>query len=538
MKYLTDYEGRYHFVIDTNSPHYATTSKYSMVKMPNNSLNWKEIVDKMRNDAVDFLVSTKPGGGTKSKGGKSYIVKKTKYFKTDVFQMAVDAKHFLPLRGQFNPVAFDQKSDLRKAAIKYAMCKNMKKPKEDTSTTQAPEFKSDDVLGMDETTKDFVSATVSDKQDPTCYLTDETIKIDDVGFGYLFESETEAAEFADYTYEMHFLYSQISKSDYLGYPLLGQDAYFKAVAYNMKLVGSLASQRAQNYGEVYALYQEDWEKRIGDYNSLGEAGIGSGSRNIKYGKQFYKAFGLLDFDDQVSRDQFDAIMASSKAAGGFNTAELSALNAKKDSALRTRDQTDKINAYNKQRGDNKLSLKRNKAASAFMKKLNSPLAAFSMNKLGGGSGYGDVADALSSLNKNIKGLNKRLKRKKNSGNAGGYTGFKMPKSFGFPSSSGSSSSSGTSLDEGSAGLAQHMNESAARKIIEGLNKGKSLNPNEDDNLWIILSKAYKRNYSRVLLRANSLDENEYDVIKKSKVKLKDAPNDSEKAKLKQLLEAN
>jgi hypothetical protein len=509
MKYLTDYEGRYHFVIDTNSPHYATTSKYSMVKMPNNSLNWKEIVDKMRNDAVDFLVSTKPGGGTKSKGGKSYIVKKTKYFKTDVFQMAVDAKHFLPLRGQFNPVAFDQKSDLRKAAIKYAMCTNMKKPEVDDGT-----------------------------QDPTCYLTDETIKAGDVGFGYLFESETEAAEFADYTYEMHFLYSQISKSDYLGYPLLGQDAYFKAVAYNMKLVGSLASQRAQNYGEVYALYQEDWEKRIGDYNSLGEVGIGSGSRNIKYGKQFYKAFGLLDFDDQVSRDQFDAIMASSKAAAGFNTAELSALNAKKNSALRTRDQTDKINAYNKQRGDNKLSLKRNKAASAFMKKLNSPLAAFSMNKLGGGSGYGDVADALSSLNKNIKGLNKRLKRKKNRGNSGGYTGFKMPKSFGFPGSNGSSSSSGTSLDEGSAGLAQHMDESAARKIIEGLNKGKSLNPNEDDNLWIILSKAYKRNYSRVLLRANSLDENEYDVIKKSKVKLKGGPNDSEKAKLKQLLKAN
>jgi hypothetical protein len=504
MKYLTEYEGRHHFVIDTNRPLYATASKYSLKKMPGLSLDWKEIVNKMRTDAVTFLTNTKPGGGTKSKGGKSYVVKKTKYLKTDVFQMAVDAKHFLPMRGQFNPVQFDQKADLKKAAVKYAMCREMK--------------------------------LASDKN---CFIADASVKDEDVGFGYLFESETEAADFAEYTYEMHFLYSQISKSDYLGYPLLGQDAYFRAVAYNMKLVGSLASQRAMNYGETYDLYQADWEQRIGDYKALSENEIGSGSRNIKYSKKFYKAFGLLDFDDQISRENFDAVQASAAATGGFSKAEIRALDAKKQSALRTREQSKKISAYNKQRGSNTLSLKRNANAAKFMQKLNSPLAGFKMNKLGGGSGYGNVADALSSLNKNIKGLNKRLKRNKRTGGSS-YSGFTMPKSMNYSGSSSNVSSGSDSLDDSnsSSGLAQHMSDSDARKIINGLGKGKSLDPDGDDSLWTILSKAYKRNYSKVLLRSNSLESEKFDEVNSARKKQKNAPDNIEKARLKQLLDAN
>lgn len=506
MKYLTAYEGRSHFVIDTNKPLYATDSLYSMDTMPGLSLSWKDIINQTRNEGVQYLMSTKPGGGTKSKGGKSYKVKGTGYLKTDVFKMALDQKYFIPLRGKFVAKPFSQKNDLLKAAQKYALCKEMRQP-----------------------------------NNPDCYLDDDTIQTEDYGFGNLFESTDEAKEFAIYTYEMHFLYSQISRDDYMGYPLLAQDAYFRAVAYNMKLVGSLAAQRAQNYGETFALYKEDWEKRVGEYNSLGEVAIGSGTRNIKYSKKFYETFGLLDFSGETNLDTFDAAQASSQSSGGFNKAELSALNAGRSSAVNTNKQISKINAYNKANEGNESSVKRNSTAALTMQKLNSPLAAFKMNKLGGGYGYSNVNDALSSISSDIDSLNNKMgsKYKTYGSNYGSQSG--AASNFSFPSTnSGSYNTQGSVsngfVDDSPSDSSQELSAEDLkrnRELLDALAKDQELEPKGDDSLWTILSKAYKRNYSRVLKRKNDLGEQKTIIEKKQ---LKTIEDKSEQIKLQELLE--
>ena len=503
MEYLKEYEGRYHFVVDLNKPLYTSTdsSKYSMVAMPGLNKAWKDIMNDTRDEGVNFLMSTKPGGGSKSRGGKSYVVKKTKYLKEDVFQMAIDQKYFLPFRGNFNPVQWNLKSDLLKAIERYALCTEMK----DSSNTD-------------------------------CFIADPEVKKDDIGFGYLFESETEAKEFAKYTYEMHYLYSQITKSSTMGYPLLGQDAYFRAVAYNMKLVGSLAAQRSDNYNETFNLYAKDWEKRISEYKSLGEVAAGLDSKNIKYGPAFYDTFGSLNFSGVTDIEAFTAIQKSSnlKARGGkgFNKAELSALEAGKSSAINTNNQIRKTAEYDKLRGSNLVSQKRNQRAGEFLNKLNNPLASFAMNKLGGGNGLENVNSALSDINQSLKEI------EKNRGSRAGYksgfnNSFSVP-GVSIPSTSSSSSYSSDSFEEESndAKAADTMSQKKARALIDNLNRSSDLSPNVDDSLWGILSKAYKRNYSRVLLKN---ERSSFDTVEE---KTKAVPTTEEQKSLRELLESN
>ena len=497
LKYLDSYNNRWHYLVDVQKPLFSKKN-YALEKMPGMSKTWVDLTNETRMDGVDALVKTAnwtPNQG-KSRGGKKYKVKKPKYLKRDVFQEVIDKNYFKVQRGNFQPVQFDHRSDLLDAAVLYATCKE-----------------------------------IDDQNNQKCFANqNNTLEEGAIGFGYLFESEDEAKEWAKYTYEMHYLYSNLTKSDKLGYPLLGQDAYFRAVAYNLKLVGSLAAQRAQGYGSAFNKYKADWEQRIGMYKALGESELGNLSKNIKFGERFHNTFAALDFSAGTFGN-FDEMMKSGLASNSFSKGEIAALNAGRGAIKSIQDQKKKIAEYQEQRGNNPDSIRRNKSAALFYQKMNSPLAAFKMNKLGGGYGYGAVADALGLLNKNISSLNKKMDQKGNAANFDFGNNFKSPKIVMPNFGSGSSSGSGLPPKTGIV-PSNGMNAGQVDQMLEAIKKDKNLDPLESDTLWTVISKAYKRNYSRVLRRNTISDDGDVTNTSKPKKKTK------EQKELQKLLESH
>lgn len=491
--YRTDLNNEINYIMDPTRPLFVTRDDVAVNVMPGYSETFPQMLNTARNAGVNYLKSRKPGGFIKwgyRKGGDDFG-------NQDHLGDALKLGHFLPKAGNLNVKKAeaesgpDIKSIIQRGATKYAMCKGLK---EDCNATTI--------------------------QDPEL-----------IGFGYLFESTPEAQLFAEYVYEIHWKWSHLTKNDFMGYPLVGMDTYFKLAAYNMKLVGSLAASRSMQYAEAFQLYTADWEDRKGEYNSLGESAAGTKSRNLKYGEQFYATFGKLDFSGETNLEVFDAAMNSAISSGSFNAAEVSALKAGRSSAIRRN--SDIQSKKNLEKAILKAGPVAKKAFAkntAFLNKVNTPLSSFGMSKFGGGTGKSlrGLTNAIKDMNKNISSLNDG----KGSGSTPNYGAtFTMPKLAGFKSSG----SSGSSYGKGTTGSSLRdsgLSNNQVDALLKNLKKEKNeLMRNEDDTIFSIVSKAYKRNYSRVLKRNESAAR----VIKARK---EPKINDKDKQQLKQLLEAN
>src|SRR5690606_31150520 len=89
----------------------------------------------------------------------------------------------------------------------------------------------------------------------------EGLNDEDIGFKLFFANgltgqinEAELNAFAEYAYQLHFLWPNTSDKNTLAYPLPGMAPYFEAILYNIKLLGSLQADRGDRYFETAEAY--------------------------------------------------------------------------------------------------------------------------------------------------------------------------------------------------------------------------------------------------------------------------------------------
>lgn len=498
MEYLDHLNGVTHYLVDPKLPLFVEADKVSLETMPGYNKTWVQVINDIRDTTVNFALNTAPGGkkyhssapGFNSPNGEEnschrsgskgcYNITGKSFGKRDIFQEAINEGTLAPMGGSFSPVTFgsELRGVIKNAAKKYALCKSFKGGGEESESSEG-------TVGLNNSLTSGCGLAEMNEYD--------------MGFGELYETETAAEDFAKYALEMHYIYSSLSLSTEMGYPLMGQEAYFAMVAYNMKLVGSLAAGRANKYAEVYDLYVADWEKRIGEYNSLGE-GVNAGkSVNIEYSQKFYDLFGRFSFNGTDNIESFDAALNTAQSDGSsFNSAELRALSAGRNKAVRTNSDLKKQNEF---LADTKnlpgQELRIQKQANQIANNI-SPIKRLNAAEMGG-FGVKKLNKALGQMNKNMASLAKRRRSSRNS--RSNPSPFVMPKFGGLPKMPRPSTSTGNGFNN-AIQKDQGMSTEQANALINRLKRDKSLSEqSEADTIFTVVSKAYKRNYDKVLVR--------------------------------------
>lgn len=487
--FMVDYDNAYSFILDPTLPLFVPAGRINLNNMEGTNKPLNELINRAHTDGVAYLKNlvNRCGGGIRK--AKEYRDCGRNWGSRPHVKNAISNGYFLPDRGNLEiPVFGDRRRLIIEGARKYAMCKNL-------IECGGPQV------------------TITDK---------------DIGFGYLFEVDSEAKSFAEYTYEIHYKWARMSKNNYAGYPLVGLSQYYKLVAYNMKLVGSTAASRAQNYFQAYQLYQSDLGDRLSEYQSLGQASMGTLSRDIKYKKPFYDAFAKLNFSGASDIQSFSSQLNSLKVSGQLSSAEVVALSAgranalrrNKDIAAKEKLDTALVNADVK----TKQAFAQN--ANFLNEKVNAPLSSFGVQKLGGKiSGNKKLAKAINNLNKNIRQLNERNSEKDEKSGIGNYkVGFGNIPNFRSNFSTATTNIPGNDIEGSAAVNDVNMSDEEVRALLRNLKKDKALVASENDTLFARVSKAYKRNYSKVLKRNSTITETKLapkeDITDKNKAELK------------------
>jgi predicted GIY-YIG superfamily endonuclease len=510
LKYLTGLPAAGHYIIDPKRPPFSATTgaaSLKLEKMENLNKDWVKVINDAVYNGKQYLINnTQPNDIASSKNrikdkhkdNVTYETTKSRdsYVDKNVMSKAIRAKHFFPEQKTyvFKDFGNDHKNMIIAGAKKYATCKKL------LNNTERPECNGS--FGADS---------------------------DSLGFGYLFETETEAAEWAEYTYELHYVYSSVSKGNYIGYPLLGSNFYFEAVGAKIALLQGIWARRAIDKAEAAKLYESDLEKRMGDYSALGQAYDGTKSLNLKFSKRVFDLMADLNFSGTTNMESFNQSVAKANAAKAFSGADLSAVNALRKNAIRRNEAIKRELTYKKENKNNKGLLVSNNNPNA--QKLLNPIQSIAASNPGGsfssgslGSKLGEISKQLANISKNQKKGNKEAPRM-----SPFSSNFKMP-SYGGGSSRASYNNNDSSSSS-SAGSASNKTGVDNSSLLKSLKNNKELTERlAGDNLFTIVSKAYKRNYGRVLSRNVSGVS--------SKVKAKKVVTDKEKEQLKILLESN
>jgi len=544
LKYITGLPEVGHYIIDPKRPPFVENTAITINKMPGLNTTWVYLINTAVNEGKNYIKGyTHPDAVSekrvKGKNGYRVTREKSDYKNKDYMQKALSKGYFLPQRGEFVPKPFTEqmKDKIVNGATKYAMCKDLK-PSETTDEQVALErftkvmqtinsnwtvpgdYKTNSLYNL------FLVLVQNEKGAPVVGCNGAYgVEDGDIGYGYLFESEDEAREWAEYTYEMHYVYSSITKNEYMGYPLMGQNVYFEAVFSKIKLLRGLYAQRGINTNEVMSLYAADLDKRIGDYASLGEIFNGSKSKNIKYSQGFYEAFAMLNFSGNTNLEAFNQTVANGTSSGSFNTAELAALNAGRSSAVRTNEALKKVSQYAKDTA-NLTNDKALFAPNSLRDKLVNPIGAIQSANPGGSFSRGSLGMKLDAINNKLANISKAQKKKyKGSGSSAYKNNFSIPSYQPARSSYGSSDSA---TETSTSGVNSGMSTADANALINQLKKNKDLTqPLDSDTLFTRVSKAYKRSYSRVLHRTSKVSR---------PVKKKAGVTSKEKEQLKLMLE--
>ncbi len=350
------------------------------------------------------------------------------------------------------------------------------------------------------------------------------------GFGHLFEDDKDAKIFAEYAYQMHLVWPRLSADSRVGYPTLGMDAYFQAMAYNLRLHGSLALRRSYELGEAYDLYKADWEKRKSDYKGLGGAEEGDGSKNVTPGERVWSAIKTLDFKNHAEIAAMPSKIEGLEKSGKFDSTQLNALSAIKRHAIREADAQAKREHYDKNYGNTERGKRKVASSQSFIKKFNTPLDKMAMPvggvELGGLNNMPETKSTAS--DQKTASVKRKTTKEYDQTSRSSY-------SSSYRGSFGTKNSQYNMDQEDDTESGQELSTQEAAAMIHAANGDGSLEEAlPSDTLFTVVSKAYKRNLSRVLVYR--LDEKT--AIPEREVAPKVELKDKSKQELKQLLDAN
>lgn len=463
--YRVDYNNAINFMLDPTLPLFVPENKVSIKGMHGTpgTPSFVELLNSAYERGRDEIaIYKKPSGHLKG----SYLKESKKFGQKPLLAEIISKGHFIPGEGKYNDFYFEESSHggkniIMAGAQKYALCKSLK----ECGATELVE--------------------------------------DQYGLGYLFESKSEAKVWSEYTYEIHYKWSHLSRNNFMGYPLVGLDTYFQTLAFKMKLAGSLAASRSIQAFEAAELYTKDLEKRNSDYNSVqGELATGRG-RNTKFTRSLFKQFGRLNFSGKTDLANLNDLKSITISANsGLGQGELQVLTAGVNAAIRRNADIDKKDAFDKavlnSSDQSKNLIAKN---TAFLNKATNPLNQFGMAKLGGGgAGFKRLSSAISGLNQSLEDFNKEANNNRKTPTANYTPSFTMPNRADFGSSSNSNYSTPLTSDPANTQNDHNLSDQNISGLLNEL-KQVDLEPNQSDSLFTVVSKAYKRNYSRVLKRS-------------------------------------
>jgi hypothetical protein len=412
---------------------------------------------------------------------------------------------FSPEFGEWNPREFtsEMASKYKKAIKNYALCRKL-----------------------------------GDDADERCKTYGVEVGTKDIGFGYLFEKEQDAVDFAEFAYQLHFMWPHLSATDKLGYPTIGQDAYFQSILYNLKLVGSIAIRRAmENFG-AYNLYKASYLKRQGDYAGLEGAEVGDGSRNVELQDRVFEQFKGLDFSSKVNMEKFAAKMDGLSKDDSFNESDRGLFATASAAFKRRANDMKKREHFEENFGNTKRGKIKKERSAKFLNNFNSPLKNMDLNV--GGKNLGRVSAPIGGE------ANVSSTASASTNNSAPKTAtfeYKAPQidtssfgsSYGSRSSYESSSSSSNTSNKSGYG---NLSKSDLEHMLKSAEKDKSLSETDpNDTIFAVVSKAYKRNLSRILvLKSAAVSESGpgLEIGKDQEVDI----SDSKKQNLKNLLDAS
>lgn len=480
--FKTKFKDEDRFLIDVKNPLFVDFKSQDL------DMKYVDKVNQGFNRGLTALKNTKPGGQRRVSWTRNYPLSNSNILKT----MLPDSGNFRPKEfsvGSTGPGA--RKKIFLDGAFKYSKCNSLVE----------------------------------------CGASDEYI--DQYGFGELFESEDEAKLFAEYVYQHHFHWPSLTSSNYMGYPLMAQRAYFEVIAFNIKLVGSLAAGQGAGYGDAYFNYSADWDTRVGLYDSAGIVKLGDSTKNVKYSKEFLSTFKTLDFSVGAGIKAFDAKSANLAAKSGLNSFEESANLAGKAKANQAFNQNLKRENYLAQtKSDPKAALKQS-AQSNLLNTLGSPLNTTSLTV--GGQNLGNTGGQFNNVGQldNVKNINTALNKvekakyensySNNNSNNNSQVLTAPQTNFDIGSFDNSAEAASTDKNIKASGMSQEDID----RMLNATKKNNSLKSDEDDGLFTAVSKAYKRNYDFFFERKS---------ITRAKIEQKSEDlEESKKSSLKKLL---
>lgn len=435
----------------------------------------------------------------KYKSGKGFYQKKRRYndnVRMEVLQNQAVLSRFAIDNGTWSPGFFNEKKEAFINGVKeYALCKNLNECAKHSKT----------LLGPNE---------------------DERNKA--IGFGFLFEDESDAKLFAEYVYQMHLIWPRIGANGRFGYPTLGMDAYFQTMYYNLMLAGSLALKQTIETQQMYDLYLSDWEKRKGDYQGLGGAEQGTVSSNVEIDEGVFKELKTLEFRNAASVNAYKSKINDYEKNGKFGEAGISALRAVANHALRRIEQDEKRAHYDKTAGATVRGKQKDKAAASFLENFNSPLKSMPLKVGGKDLGSQSLSAPAPATAKNA--APKKVKEARPEPTVA--SNYKPSFSNYAPAAPSKSYDYGDS----GAGLNQDLTNEEAQVMISAASGDKTLEERYDnDSLWNVVSKAYKRNLAKVLVLKSDIRRAQIEEEEPSKeVEI----SDKDKEELQKLLENN
>lgn len=491
FKYGELEEIKNHPLLDVPLPITVSANAYPAEELEGGKTYAQALNDAFVNDALPAMKKTDDkylGGGKIKK--RSYH-KSMRYY---IFRDPVDVKKFALKQGNWTPKKFnDYKGAFLKGAKRYALCK-------DLSESDCAQH-SKELLGSEGKA---------------------------LGFGNIFENESDAMDFANYVYEMHVVFPRMSLGGRIAYPTLGLNAYYASMAHNLRLIGSLALKRSLDSTTQYDLYMADFEKRKGDYKGLGSADQGTASKNVDPTQKAWSALKTLDFDSPASIKAFGAKIQGYEKSGELGGAQLQALKGAYQHAINGERAKANEEEFKKIAGVKGGNPKLAKAISA----LNSPLENIGLSvggkNLGAGSGLNQSASTSDKSQNDIKKEKQKLNTYVSDFRDQGVSYSAQPNA--------NYSDSSYDIDDKGGPLTGALSSAEVKAVLEAAGKDESLEASPGDSLWRTVSKAYKRNLSRVLVLRSDLDSKKPSSLGGSEPMEK--IKSSEQKELKKLLEEN
>lgn len=350
------------------------------------------------------------------------------------------------------------------------------------------------------------------------------------GFLDIVEDEEQAELFANYVFQIHFMWRHMSSNTGIGYPLAYLENYYLALQYNVRLLTTLSIRRGLEFDDAYNKYAEDLAIRRENYqDTSGNYGVTLGEEEkptVRLNTFFrdLRSFGfplLAEFTGVADARSVTAkkTLGSGGSSKGTLSGTANALAAARRVAARIALDNKAAKAFAKATKGKDGASKRLASAAKFFSGVNSPTATIpsfaNPNDKTNYSGIGGVLTAsLGGSNTGSKAGNEigAVDTSDRANGSGAALMKGVSPSFGDSSGSGSGASGGIygagtgSADEelNDAARLTGMNADQVKSMLDQSEQQRGKFEGADsDSLFEKVSKAYMRNLDRVLIRKKS-----------------------------------